>query len=224
MAVGLQWNRERMPQWNQTWAPKFVAGPAPRNSLAPTEGVDALYSGLLECPLTTRVRKIIQANYVVKHSGPACADMGIQTAAECFEAATKLFPNTTLSTRTVSNAFLPAGCSLERAPTGSIDVTFNKDAKGTAAAGCGGASTSVSGTAKSLVQLHIALDKPTAEVRITMVGPATVWYLTPTNTSLQHTSMHDPERKVLCRSVDLPPSVCLPTYLSSASLLHDSGH
>ena len=35
--------------------PKFVPGPQPKNALAPTKGPDAVYSGLLECPLTTRV-------------------------------------------------------------------------------------------------------------------------------------------------------------------------
>ena len=33
----------------------FVAGPQPRNSLAKHAG--ALYSGLLECPLSTRITK-----------------------------------------------------------------------------------------------------------------------------------------------------------------------
>jgi hypothetical protein len=29
----------------------------PKNSLAPTAGPDSIYSGLLECPLTTRIKK-----------------------------------------------------------------------------------------------------------------------------------------------------------------------
>ena len=41
---------------NLTGSP-FVPGPHPRNSLAPTSGPDAIYSGLLECPVTTRIRK-----------------------------------------------------------------------------------------------------------------------------------------------------------------------
>jgi len=47
------WNRDKM---NLT-ASEFVPGPVPRNSLAPVDGPDATYSGLLECPLTTRIRK-----------------------------------------------------------------------------------------------------------------------------------------------------------------------
>eukprot|EP01045_Picozoa_sp_COSAG04_P039614 COSAG04_NODE_11193_length_724_cov_1.521600_1_plen_127_part_10 len=38
-------------------SPPFVSGPQPRHSLAKHK--DALYSGLLECPLTTRLNKTI---------------------------------------------------------------------------------------------------------------------------------------------------------------------
>ena len=46
------WHRGAM---NLTGSP-FVPGPHPRNAEAPTAGPDAIYSGLLECPLTTRVQ------------------------------------------------------------------------------------------------------------------------------------------------------------------------
>ena len=36
----------------------FVPGPYPRHNLAPMGGPDAIYSGILECPLTTRIKKI----------------------------------------------------------------------------------------------------------------------------------------------------------------------
>jgi len=55
------WNRDKM---NLTGS-KFVPGPVPRNSLAPVDGPDAIYSGLLECPVTTRIRKDIQGSYTV---------------------------------------------------------------------------------------------------------------------------------------------------------------
>ena len=45
------WNRAEM---NLTGS-RFVPGPYPKNVLAPKTGPDAVYSGLLECPLTTRV-------------------------------------------------------------------------------------------------------------------------------------------------------------------------
>ncbi|CAE7469985.1 unnamed protein product [Symbiodinium pilosum] len=48
------WNRDKM---NISHPTRFVPGPVPRSSLAPTSGRDALYSGLLECPVTTRILK-----------------------------------------------------------------------------------------------------------------------------------------------------------------------
>ena len=53
---------------------KFVPGPQPKNSLAP-QGADALYSGLLECPLTDKVTKTI----------PGGAGYNDTFAAEIFE-------------------------------------------------------------------------------------------------------------------------------------------
>ena len=50
------WNRDKMSLDPGDLTP-FVPGPQPGNSLAPRGGVDADYSGLLECPLTTRIRK-----------------------------------------------------------------------------------------------------------------------------------------------------------------------
>ena len=120
------------------------------------------------------MRKVIQANYLVKSAGPACGDTTIQTAAECWEAAARLLPNATLTTATVSNSSLPSGCSVERAPSGDVAVTFNKLDEG--ATTCGGASSTVSGTTKSLVQLHLSMDKASDEVRITIKGPANVWF------------------------------------------------
>ena len=48
------WNRDEM---NATGS-RFVPGPLPEHSLSP-RGLDALYSGLLECPLTDKVVKTI---------------------------------------------------------------------------------------------------------------------------------------------------------------------
>ena len=60
------WNRAEM---SKTGGGKFVAGPEPRNSMAPK---GAEYSGLLECPLTTRIAKDIDSNYVAMQSGGSC--------------------------------------------------------------------------------------------------------------------------------------------------------
>ena len=49
------WNRDKM---NIDGSSPFAPGIAPKHSLAPITGPDAIYSGLLECPLTTRIKKI----------------------------------------------------------------------------------------------------------------------------------------------------------------------
>ena len=57
------WQRDAMPRAGQPGAAKFVPGPVPRASLAPTSGPDAIYSGLLECPKTTRVHADLDNEY-----------------------------------------------------------------------------------------------------------------------------------------------------------------
>jgi hypothetical protein len=66
------WHREKMT------GAKFFPGPLPRNSLAPA---DADYSGLLECPMTTRVKKVLAGAYSVQLVG-TCAD-AITSLEEC---------------------------------------------------------------------------------------------------------------------------------------------
>lgn len=50
----LQWNRDKM---SINGTDPFVPGPYPKNALAPRSGPGAIYSGLLECPLTSRIKK-----------------------------------------------------------------------------------------------------------------------------------------------------------------------
>merc|ERR1719463_474804 len=77
------WNRAEM-NISGPLPPKFVPGPQPRASLAPKEG--ALHSGLLECPMTTRLTKVVDsAKYMAQSSG-TCKEP-IVTFYECFEAA-----------------------------------------------------------------------------------------------------------------------------------------
>ena len=67
------WNREKMPL---TGDGPFVPGPLPQSALSPGsrnvpakhEG-DAMYSGLLECPVTTRVIKHVDSAFARRHRG-----------------------------------------------------------------------------------------------------------------------------------------------------------
>ena len=54
------WNRDEM-NISGNRNVKFVPGPLPASSLAPK--VDPPYSGLLECPMTTRIAKNVDGNY-----------------------------------------------------------------------------------------------------------------------------------------------------------------
>lgn len=176
------WNRDKM---NLTGNSPFVSGPVPRNSLAPTVGVDALYSGLLECPLTTRITKNIESNYDLLGSG-RCDDKGlIATAAECFSAAAKALglrdSAGVLLTKIVNeaNTAAPTGCSITALSAGKFEVVFNlgKDS----AAQCGRHAAVKLGSAASFVnttvELNFSASRATPAVAtITLRGPAKNWF------------------------------------------------
>ena len=198
------WNREKMT------GAQFFPGPLPRNSLAPA---DAVYSGLLECPMTTRVKKVLAGTYSVQLAG-VCAD-AITSLEECRAALSQLTsPGTPINITKVASASLPAGCSA--ALQGSAVVGFfNKAASPTV--DCGHNSTARrSGSSSTLVDLKVDLDNTDATITIT--GPATVWFGVGFNaTSMadrpwtvvvdgnghvteRHLALHDP-------GTPLPPSV-----------------
>merc|ERR1719242_1751643 len=52
------WNRDHK-------GPNFVPGPLPKAAVSPP---DAIYSGLLECPCTDRISKIIDGAYVLQQT------------------------------------------------------------------------------------------------------------------------------------------------------------
>lgn len=92
------WNRELMALDGST---PFVPGPLPASALSPgsrnvpaKSPSDILYSGLLECPVTSRIIKHVQAGYVPLSSGQAGGCEGavgsLKSAAECFAAAKDL--------------------------------------------------------------------------------------------------------------------------------------
>eukprot|EP01060_Flectonema_neradi_P014145 TRINITY_DN20862_c0_g1_i1.p1 TRINITY_DN20862_c0_g1~~TRINITY_DN20862_c0_g1_i1.p1 ORF type:complete len:767 (+),score=171.44 TRINITY_DN20862_c0_g1_i1:37-2337(+) len=207
------WNRDKM---NLTGPTKFVPGPLPKNSLSPT--VDALYSGLLECPVTTRIKKQLDMGYVTKESG--VCPTPISTAEECFEAARDTLgnENTTFSQTTVSNPKMPAGCyaNSDSKNPAKIAVSFNTAAQ---AMQCGaGNSTTLIGATQSLVRVEVALNIPRQEVAINLVGPSDVWFGVGFNAGAMKDSPwtivvdgtgNVTERKIADQNpgVQLPPSV-----------------
>lgn len=98
------WNRDEM-DIDGPLPPPFVAGPEPRASLAPP---GAGHSGLLECPMTTRLGKRVDGAYALVES---CASP-IVTYHECFEAAAAVTENATLRNVTGDDAARPPACSV----------------------------------------------------------------------------------------------------------------
>ena len=123
------WNREEM-DIDGPFPPKFVPGPLPRASLAPAEG--ARHSGLLECPMTTRLTKVVDsANYTFWDQSTTMCEEPIITSYECFEAAAKLLNSgdttgTTIHNETGKDPNLPKGCSVISNIYGIQRVFFNE--------------------------------------------------------------------------------------------------
>ena len=102
-------HREHM-SFNVSGGSPFVAGPQPRNSLAKHSG--ALYSGLLECPLTTRITKVFDSEATLEASG-SC-NVTTKIASDCFADAKAALGAAAANATTVtgSDASKPVGCSV----------------------------------------------------------------------------------------------------------------
>lgn len=167
------WNRDAM-NISGPLPPRFVPGPLPRSSLAPE---NPQYSGLLECPMTTRVVKVIDGTYVVHNQG-SCTQP-ILTSQECFNAAATLLSagdtKHTFVNNTKSDPKQPAGCSASvdaKSPL-SINVLFNTGPSNTT---CATDVYVVVGTTDSLVSVSVSLNAETQLVELTLQGPSSVWY------------------------------------------------
>jgi len=116
------WNRDEM-NISGPLPPKFVPGPEPRASLAPRDG--AMHSGLLECPMTTRLAKVVDTATYVTVSEGMCEEP-IATFQECFQAAAVLLgANTVHWNETGKDSSRPAGCSAINAGGTGVGVFFN---------------------------------------------------------------------------------------------------
>lgn len=171
------WNRDKM---NITGGP-FVPGPVPRSSLAPKSGKDAIYSGILECPITTRIQKIYNPgsegfnDSFVAQVTP-CAHT-ITNEDSCF-AAGKALPglgHATITTQTVHDADTPPGCTVAVSIDGSkAQFTFNLESESKSS--CSDGPDEIAGATASLIDLQLSLSGEKASVTITMTGPSTAWF------------------------------------------------
>jgi len=118
------WNREAMNISAGALPPRFVPGPLPRASLA--SKVNPEHSGLLECPMTTRLTKVVDGSYLAVTMGQC--QQPVQTFYECYQSAATLLSaaGITLQNSTGSDDNRPAGCSATTSSGGLIRVFFNE--------------------------------------------------------------------------------------------------
>ena len=165
------WHRDRMP-FNASGSSPFVAGPEPRNSLA--RHADALYSGLLECPLTTRITKQLVSEATLQMDSPC--QFSTATAAECYSNAKAVIGAAAHNAKTATgdDTTKPVGCSVSMMGT-DIEVFYNTAKQGGAPCGVtkGG---SLGGAIDSVTQIEVHIDSAKGQVTITASGPSTEWF------------------------------------------------
>jgi hypothetical protein len=125
------WHRDKM---NISGGSKFVAGPLPKHSLSPP---GAPYSGLLECPLTDKIEKVLPGGYSGYNStyprqlfqcqseARSCTH-AIGSAKQCFSAAQNAVGKGVKVTTSagVSSNRVP-GCSVTYDGAGGASAFFN---------------------------------------------------------------------------------------------------
>ena len=165
------WNRDKMDCLHGDGEP-FVAGPLPKNSWAPP---GAAYSGLLECPLTTRVSKVYESDATLEMTG-SCK-LETTTAAECFANAHATLTTAAdgAKTSTGSDPTKPAGCSVSKAsPHAAVEIFFNTAKTGAA---CGAAKGGVvGGSFDSVASASVSIDSAKDLATITATGPSADWF------------------------------------------------
>ena len=177
---------------------KFVPFTQPRNSVAPRDGTDAIYSGLLECPCTDRITKIVDgAAAVVKTEGHCAPITEISSAASCHSAAASSFTPLTAfgmkvdpTVHSINSTDLPAGCySIIQPQPATPDSPFHEPAnatvyfntRSTSTAQCGAATpeeTTLWGGSKknSLDNLGFWVEVNYTTLLLTLSGPDDVWH------------------------------------------------
>eukprot|EP00928_Gymnodinium_smaydae_P022060 TRINITY_DN18651_c0_g1_i1.p1 TRINITY_DN18651_c0_g1~~TRINITY_DN18651_c0_g1_i1.p1 ORF type:complete len:647 (-),score=33.36 TRINITY_DN18651_c0_g1_i1:127-1860(-) len=145
---------------------QFMAGPLPQACEAPP---NATYSGLLECPCSTRLKKQWGMTYTLLNNG-ACKE-NVVNSSECFAAGRSLVPGGAYVDEIESNSSYASACSIKRAADGSTSIVWNT-ARGEECSESKG--SSVVAFAESLVQLTVTLEDHGANISIS--GPADKWF------------------------------------------------
>ena len=156
--------RNRDPRYiNDT---HFHPGIMPMNSAAPA---NANYSGLLECPCTSRIKKTIEYNYQYRIAN-TCSKNVVSNALDC----EKLSPYN-ITPRVTSSAHIPKGCSFLNGInyfneyTSSVNCGNNNKFPGLVGYS-GNFTDTVTGVSANLEY------SPKGYIDITLEGPNNVWF------------------------------------------------
>eukprot|EP01063_Lacrimia_lanifica_P024022 TRINITY_DN31_c0_g1_i1.p2 TRINITY_DN31_c0_g1~~TRINITY_DN31_c0_g1_i1.p2 ORF type:complete len:710 (+),score=265.41 TRINITY_DN31_c0_g1_i1:61-2190(+) len=145
----------------------FRPGPVPKISSQPA---DAVYSGLIECPCSTRRDiRVVRTYAVCGGTATAASDAGM-----CYEGVATVLNATGTVNATGSRADLPIGCSIVPATASAPAKAYFNTAPAGAACAAASGSGAVAGAMNNLVQLHVAVNA--TGVTITATGPADVWF------------------------------------------------
>jgi len=147
--------------------PGFKAGLLPKSSLAPP---DATWSGLLECPCTTRITKIW--NYTYTTNFEEICKTAISNSSTCFKAVSTLITEN-FQESIVFDPAMPTGCVLDN-QNDQYTAFWNTHVNQVT---CPKADV-YTGSAKSVVTLSVAYDTtvPGGRVIMTISGPSNVWF------------------------------------------------
>ena len=176
------WNRDAM---NKTGPTPFVQGPMPRNSYAKPHDP---YSGLLECPMTSRVTKELDAEYFVQLRDSCSDDIASEAECAAVVAGQLSLPGFSTNTSTVNDASLPDGCSFAvHMAAHKLVASFNTHTTGSPRPDpssdsdsdsplCGHGVSALIGVEKSLVELKLSLDQARPNATLELTGPDGLWF------------------------------------------------
>lgn len=159
----------------------------PRSSLAP---VNASYSGLLECPCTSRTSKIL-TNYKILQTNACGVSTQITTTNECTFAVQLMGFLPTTGAKSVTNKSLPFGCSVVfRWEQNEWEASFNNFSSASSSIACGSTYSSASSfssyelagevfsgaTSISSAQVNISLRLNASVAAFRLEGAAGAWF------------------------------------------------
>ena len=161
---------------NQTARQLFHQAPMPAESLSPK---GAMYSGLMECPCTTRTVRII-TGYQTQSKGTCAKNMTVANSKECFNAVADLVSDVVSNvTESTNTAGAPSGCYILSHSNGN-EAHFNAMSNATSTCGdTSGRPIRSMGSADSIshdLKIHLDLNGNNKNATITLTGPSNVWF------------------------------------------------